>query len=60
MLSTSHHLTLPSDEQPHDFAEEAGEQRVERRLRLEETVDLGQQCVLARQPVVDLRHVRRE
>ena len=56
----THGVALAGDEQPHDLAEEAGEQRVERTLRLQERVHLVQQALLRRQLVIDLTHVRRQ
>lgn len=49
---------LASYEDGQDLGEEAGQERVERRLVLEEAVQLHQQFLVFSQSVVDLAHVR--
>lgn len=53
-------MTASSDDESHHFAEEAGLQRVEIVVRLEECIDGVQQRLRGDQRLRDLIHVRRD
>ncbi|MEJ1289269.1 hypothetical protein NN561_020311 [Cricetulus griseus] len=59
MLRVSSHLVcLATDEDAHDLAEEASEQRVETVTALQEAIEPVQEGLICTQGIVDLGHIR--
>lgn len=53
-------LRLPGDEVADGLAEETGQQRVQGWLMVQEVIEDVQQSLVPSEPVVDLRHIRRQ
>ena len=45
MLHKAYHFTFSGDKKTHNFTEEAGQQRIEGCLRLQEAIDFPQKCL---------------
>ena len=54
MLYEAYHFTFSGDKKTHNFTEEAGQQRIEGCLRLQEAIDFSQKCLFTCQFVINL------